>query len=583
MIDRILRYFKRFDHPVSTKSLGLFRILYGFYVLGICYQLYADWPFFFDHIQPFSVSYFPARLSLFLWAIAAVLIITGTFARWAAVANYVMAILMTSFFANANLSSFNDDLLRMGGFLLIILPASRSFGTTALINRLRYRNPPQHTSYLYVLLALCLSLGFLYFASAITKLFSPMWQKGIGIWVPSILPSYHWFPFHYFVDERWLMFGLNYFVVAWELAFIFLLFHRRWHPFLAIVGIGFHLGIALQFPFTYISLGPIMYYVLLLPDTFWERLKRLRRRVSQPIYYDPLQPKQEKAIAMLQGFSVFYQFEYKPTNGSAFVFNNQQGFKAFATCCKYTLVLYPLGISLSSATLRNIAEAIALEALPAPSQSFVLPAYLHQMRRLAFFYGCFALAGVQGLTLLYHTYTVLKGDTEKKMTYLKRRISIQDFSTKPSNLARTFFGINSRGVFLDHAFTGVKAVFSLALVDSTGNEKWLPIFTKEGYVTGKNKNLGWHKLSFRYFALTHDIPDTNGLKKYTWYWCGKNHLAPNNLIFRVYRRKYPIPERYEHGYLQKMLALPWDTIGEIHWRDSVFSYHPNAVKGVDKN
>jgi hypothetical protein len=51
------------------------------------------------------------------------------------------------------------------------------------------------------------------------------------------------------------------------------------------------------------------------------------------------------------------------------------------------------------------------------------------------------------LTLGYHSYTALKADKKQLTQYLKQRIATQDFSTKPSNLARTFFGINSAEYF----------------------------------------------------------------------------------------------------------------------------------------
>ena len=572
MIERLIHYFKRFDYPVSSNSFALFRILYSFYTLGLIFQLYTHWPIYFDNITPYSISLFPAKLSLFLWLIASLFLLMGAFTKVAAIVNYLFTVLMTAFFANANISSFNDDLLRMGGFLLIILPVARTFSIDAFFNKLTYYHAPKKTSYLNYLLAILVTIGLLYFSSAFTKLFSPMWQKGIGLWIPAVIPSYKWTSFDFFVDEQWLMFALNYIVLAFELVFVFLLFHKKTHLILAIVGIGFHIGIAFLFPFTYISFGPILYYSLLIPDTWWTRISLVfDSKKKLHITYNPNITKQVHAVTFLQAFDIRKQYIFSPI-GTVLTLHNYQNWNAFKIACKKSFLLYPFYLFLQSTTFKNVLCFISEEWLPNSIMIVPQPTVNYNLKRFSFFVGIATLCIIQILTITYHGYTTLKADKNKQTIYLKQRIATQDFSTKPSNLARTFFGINSRGVFLDHAFTGSKTIYSIAYLPEVGAEIWLPIFSKEGYCVGDNKNLGWHKLSFKYFGKTKTQPDTTGLKKYTAYWARKNIISLDEATFKIYRKVYPCPTEYEKGYLTKMLNLPWDTVGIIQWRDSIFNY-----------
>jgi uncharacterized membrane protein YphA (DoxX/SURF4 family) len=573
-MDKMLAFFKRFDTPASTHTFGLFRILYACYNLGLIYQLFSNWPLYFDHIAPISLSYFPVKLSLMLWTMANIQLVTGTFTRFAAVANYVFVVIMAAYFSNIKIASFNDDLLRIGGFLLIFLPAGKSFSVDAVVNRFYSKQPNKTTSNLYYLLTILVSLGLLYFASGISKLFSPMWQKGIGLWIPAVIPSYKWNTFSFFVDQQWLMYSLNYLVITFELLFVVLLFKKKIHPLIVLIGIGFHLGIALLFPFYYISFGPIFYYSLFIPSSWWTKLKN-KIRVRNPLHisYNPTIIRHVHASQLLRAFNYRHAYVFvESTNQTKMVFGIRYDWEGFLAALEKSFLLFPLSFILKIKNLQYLAEYASENWLPQHFEQNEPQPASNRFRRFVFFIFIAALCWVQLLSLGYHTYTALKADNQKRERYLQQRVALQDFSTKPSNLARTFFGINSRGVFLDHAFNGSKTVFALALMNPDGTEKWLPVFTPDGYVTGDNIGLRWHKLSFKYFGRTQTQPDTIGFQKYTLLWAKKQHLPLQQMNIRVYRRIYPCPTEYETGYLAKMLALPWDTVGVIHWKDSVFTY-----------
>jgi len=414
----------------------------------------------------------------------------------------------------------------------------------------------------------------LYFGSGFTKLFSPLWQKGIGLWVPAVLPSYKWNGFHFFVDYKWLMYFLNYLVIAFELFFVVFLFHKKSHPYLAFIGIAFHIVITFLFPFVYLSLGPIVFYSLFLPASFWDwLLGKFQSKNKITIQFNPLKTKHQQGIELLKAIDLNNQFLFIE-NSQIHQFEHEKniGFDGFVQALRNKILLRPLIPILRSISIKNLVYYISENWLPQQLKTQTVQVTALHFKRFAFFTFIAALCFAQTLTLTYHTYTAIKADKQKLAMYLKKRISIQDFSTKPSNLARTFFGINSRGVFLDHAFTGTKTVFALAYLNTDSTEKWLPVFNKEGFCESDNIGLPWHKLTFKYFGKSQTEPNRKGLEKYTWLWASNNHISPTNISIRVYRRIYNCPTEYEYGYLTKQIEMPWDTVGIIHWKDSVFIY-----------
>jgi hypothetical protein len=572
MVNKLLQFFKRFDYPVSARSFALFRVLFALYSLILIYQLYVSYPLYFDHVPPFSTSLFPVKLILLLWGILNLFLLAGLFTRYIAIANYVLVVIMTAFFANSSISSFNDDLLRIGSFMIIFLPVSRQCSIDSLIGQLTRESEDKQTRYLYYLLFILVSLGLLYFGSGITKLFSPMWQKGLGLWTPAIMPHNKWNSFSFFVDQQWLMYGLNFLVISFEILFSFLLFHKHIHWLLAVIGIGFHIGIAFLFPFTYISIGPIIFYSLFLHDGFWNRLSQwLEAPVKHTIYYNAVSYSHQLAIRCIRWFDVRSKFVMEEHHGE-FTFRDKSGWDALMLICSSAILLWPFTLLLRITTFRLLLEFIAETWLPGRFISAETPAGPKDFNRFSFFLFIVLLCGVQLLYLSYHSYTLIKADPNKTKTYKQQRIATQDLSTKPSNLARTLFGVNSRGLFLDHAFTGTKTVFALSYTLPDGKEQWLPIFDQNGYCQKLNRNLSWHKLTFRYFVYNALEPDTNGLKKFTIFWAKKKHISLDDLHMTVYRRRYLYPSEYEKGYLDKMLNLPWDTTAVIHWKDTVFHY-----------
>ena len=89
------------------------------------------------------------------------------------------------------------DLFMTGaGLLLLFMPIDKAFAVDGLRSKLQ--NPfkhysqysPNRVSLLAYYLPVTICLGFLYFDSAIHKLFAAHWRNGLGSWLPATQPYY---------------------------------------------------------------------------------------------------------------------------------------------------------------------------------------------------------------------------------------------------------------------------------------------------------------------------------------------------------------------------------------------------------
>lgn len=568
---------KRFldNEPQSGKSFAAFRIMFCLFILVFIVHINYYRPLIFNSIPHLVYNPFPAKLFLVIWGLAAGMLLFGWHTRIAAVINYLFVIMITFLFSNTGCGSFNDDLLRIGSFLLIIMPAGRHFSVDAVCRSIRYGyRPPVPASTLYYNLALFVSLGLMYLASAITKLSSPMWQKGLGLWIPASMPYNKWHPVTFFLDMEWLMVGVNYVTVAWELLFIFFIFSKKWRTVFAVTGLLFHAGIAAIFPFPLLCLGPATFYVLFIPDRFWQRFRQKDIRLcidgqnrAQVIF--------AQALTTLNGRTVTEHY------ASAGMTVNSQAFSSTARAAVYALNLTPSGWLFSwllrIEPVRLLVSALIDDGIAAAGRE---PGtfFTESFRRFWLLVFCITLLSVQLFYTSYHIISKARKPPVQtnlsKETYFIRK-DITDLSLKPSNLFRTLFGLNARGVFLDHSNTGSKTVFAVVRIGLAGDTTWLPYFDRQGYALGMNRNLAWSKYTFN-SVCSGSIPNPYELEKTLWLWAGKNAVSTRGLTLHVLKRTYIYPHRFEPGYHQQLAALPWLSIATVEWPNDTFTYIPVA-------
>lgn len=562
----------------GTQSFALFRILFCLMTLSIINEVMFFRPIFFDNIDTMGRNPFPAKLLLAIWTFAVIMVGIGFRTRIFTVLNYFLTITFAAFFTNASIGTFNDDLLRMGSFLMIFMPVSRSFSVDALLGQLRYSAPrPASTPYYHYFFFVFLTLGLLYFGSGMTKCYSDMWTRGLGLWIPSSVPHNHWNELYtLYIDHYWLVVTLNWLVIAFELLFVFILLNRRWHGYLAISGILLHVGIALIFPFPKVCIGPIIFYTLLIPSRFWYWLSA-KFTSAEKITVEVNEDSFREALLLRFFRAVDYRHRFIFVPGATLRIDGKEVAlqEAATRLFEAYWLLKPFAWLMRLELFRLLLDTIAEEwinhasfAEAAPQQAFMSV----KLKRLALSCLVIFLVTMQGVSQAYHIYSYYKAGPQKIVKYFKSRKSMQDFSMKPSNLIRNLFGINSRGVFLDHSNRGVKNTYAITYFDKSGNEVWLPFVDERGFSVGYNMNMNWARYSFNSVCVSTNPADSTELKKYTLLWAAQNHVRLDSVPMNVYRKQCAFPRQFEEGYHQKLRDQPWLLEGQILWKHNRFHY-----------
>ncbi len=578
LTDKVFSFLGKFNIPVSAKTFGFFRILFATHLLLIFSQVYNFRELIFDAIPEISKNVFPVLLFLFIWFISILGLVMGFFTRWSALANYICVVLITSVFTNSNVGTFNDDLLRMGSFLCIFMPVSRCFSVDNIRIQLTNQSTTNHkTSYLNYILFIFLTLGLLYLPSGITKTYSPMWVKGLGLWIPMNIPHNKWNALpNLLVNQYVLVHAINYLVILWEITFVVLLLIPSLHRYAILPGLIFHLGIALFFPFPIVCTGPLVFYALFIPDSFWDWLsEKLSTKRIMILDYQPHDNLQIRIMRLIAIFDFRKAYSFEPSPNTRLTYQNAlNSLKIYGF---YRPIIWCFETGFAKKFMGNIYHTFMLPLQTGTTSKM----FTYNFRQTLFIYFVLFCLVMQGGVSCYHLYSHFTTGPEKRMEYMRKRKSGYDLSMKPTNILRTFLGINSRGLFLDHANTGQKTTYAIALVDSTGMEQWLPMMNQRGYISGDmNRNMAWAKVTFNLMGFGINRADSVGLKKFTKFWASKKHISTQNLHLKVYGKTYTYPTEYEENYYQKLENIPWRQEGEIWWTNGIFRYSQVHIDSI---
>lgn len=561
------------NQPVHTSGFAAFRIGFAMFLLVFIAHVTYFKPLIFNTIPVIAPNPVPANLFLGFWACAAFALLLGFKTRFAALLNYVLVIIAAYTFSSSGCGSFNDDLLRIGSFLMLIMPVSGNASIDSVIYELKYGvKPNRNTTQLTIIAFLFVSLGLMYWASSLTKLYSPMWTKGLGLWIPSVMPYNKWHNVDFYLNQKWAMMACSYFTVVWEFLFIFSLFSKKLRPYFAWLGIIFHIVLALIFPFPLICFGPLPFYFVLIPHSFWMRFSKKPLQIA-------LNPTIKSQLFFSRIISAFHPQVTITAHPSTQISINNQPFasnwQAAIVAIKKTYVGLLLFWLVKIKTIRLLLLFIANDVinLSQISQS-KLQLISPNLKRQALIVFSLALLFMQTFYSSYHLYSRAKGaiTTEEYKKYYHVRKDITDFSLKPSNLFRTLFGLNARGVFLDHSNLGKKTVFAIVKRKPNGTLVFLPFFSPQGYCLGFNLNLSWSKYSFN-SVCSGTIPNPFELEKVIWFWAKKRHVKLDSLDLYILKREYQFPKAFEENYHQKLIDQPWEHEGMVTWRKGKFKYH----------
>jgi len=264
------------DHYLPRRESGLplawFRIAWAAVLCFEVAQLAWYEPLLADPIPYLERSELHLSYALGAWLVALVCLGLGLFTRAAALVSYVMTL--------ATLSTFEafeyhvDYMITSVNLLLVFAPVSARLSLDRLLLLRRGAPAPSEVSCLYPLLLLLFGIGAIYADSVFYKFVSPMWLGGLGVWLPASMPQVAWLVYAPLLDTEWLVKGLGYLTLAFETVFVFLIWFRRLHPLLLVVGLGLHLGIAVSFPIPWFGLAAAAIYLLLVPAEWYEALGR---------------------------------------------------------------------------------------------------------------------------------------------------------------------------------------------------------------------------------------------------------------------------------------------------------------------
>jgi len=269
------RFFRRREHPLS---IALFRIVFSLGLLGEVLQLVHFRHLLFDEV-PFAQ---PSRISsgpiLLLWAIALIFLAAGFFTRQAAIANYILAVIILGFTVSKWGFGYHADSYYLAGSLFLsFAPAERALSIDRLLAERRKTNLPLRVSRFYRL-TLLLILATVYLDSFGWKIASPMWRAGLGLWAPAMHPMFPARDWSVLLDHEVLARGAGYAALLFEGAFPFFV----WIPALTVpliaAAIVMHVAIAAVFPIPLFSLTVIAFCIgAMPPHVLRKRFRRLLR------------------------------------------------------------------------------------------------------------------------------------------------------------------------------------------------------------------------------------------------------------------------------------------------------------------
>ncbi len=271
LLSRIKQHFMA---PGSGLGLGIFRIVYSLVMLAEVLELlyfhdliYGEVPGDTWHVD----NHF--QVLLLVWAGAVCAMVLGLWMRPATIINYVLTVVFMGTFSTF---SYHVDYFFLGvNFLLIFIPARTAFSVKLPEKWGGDRGPAQTATWRYVALIGMIGVAFVYTDSVFTKLDSPMWRDGLGMFTPAALPIASWTNLDFVLDQEWLVRGTGWAVLIFEILLIFLLPFQCCRVPLAFFGFLFHIGICIAFPIPWFGLAVASYYLMLFPDWVWIKLFRL--------------------------------------------------------------------------------------------------------------------------------------------------------------------------------------------------------------------------------------------------------------------------------------------------------------------
>ncbi len=595
-------------------GIGLFRIFYGLITLQeVIFLLYFN-HLIFDPI-PYSDVEFPMiPFFLCLWGVIAAFIVVGYRYQFAVICNYIIWIVFVNFTPMQRDFDGGFDLFMIGaGFFLLFMPGDKAFSIDSLRRKLSTpfthysAYPKPSVSALAYTLPVAICLGFLYFDSAIHKMFAEHWRNGLGTWLPATQPYYvSAIDMSYLLNNKLLQNILGYTILIFQFTFIFFFTRRRLRSIYLLVGLGLHLGITLSFNIYPFGLGMLSFYSLLVPFKWWRCIGRLvtAKQPSLTVFYDQLCPLCNRTVLILNHFDIFGCIDFKSAQEYAahypalasvsdetlltdlYALDSAgciySGVDTYAQIFMKMRYLFPLGIVLNLPGIhhfalkkyRSIADTRA--RVPCTSTCLLSQALPDTTLYHRFFEELVAQkpnAFARKLAKIVIALLVLQlnSSIHYGLIYRLNADNPQSPLSQASNAAlmisQTFLGITPHALYLHDHFAGYDHILAITYTDQNGVEQWLPFVNEQGRLLAPN----WGRVHSMWanIAVTPNIDNTRLhklLMKVTAFWGQKIGLNLDNAVFTIKLKRINAPSYWVYDQLHLNFASPWTTIGTVKWR-----------------
>jgi len=601
-------------------GIGLFRIFYGLITLQeIIFLLYFN-HLIFDPIPYIDVEFPMIPFFLCLWGVIAAFIVVGYRYQFAMTCNYIIWIIFVNFTPMQRDFDGGFDLFMIGaGFFLLFMPGDRAFS----IDNLRYKLSTPFTHYsaypkptvstLAYTLPVAICLGFLYFDSAIHKMFAEHWRNGLGTWLPATQPYYvSAIDMSSLLNNTLLQNILGYTILIFQFTFIFFFTQRRLRIIYLLVGLGLHLGITLSFNIYPFGLGMLSFYTLLVPFKWWRCIGRLvtAKQPSLTVFYDQLCPLCNRTVLILNHFDLFSCIDFKSAQEHAAHYpalasiNNEtlltdlyaldranriySGVDTYARIFIKMRYLFPIGIILNLPGIHQFAlkkyRSIADTRNRIPcSSACPIPQVLPDTTLYHQFFEGVAAQKPQAFSrklskiLLALLVLQLNSSIHYGLIYRLNADNPQNPISQASNavlmISQTFLGITPHALYLHDHFAGYDHILAITYTDQNGTERWLPFVNEQGRLLAPN----WGRVHSMWanIAVTPNI-DNKRLHKFimkvTAFWGQKIGLNLDNVVFNIKLKKISAPSYWVEDQLHKNFTSPWTTIGTAKWTDNRISF-----------
>jgi len=612
------------QQQVPATGIGLFRILYGLVTLQeILFLLFFN-HLIFDPVPFIDVEFPMIPFFLCAWAVIASFVTVGYRYNFAIISNYIIWIVFVNFTPMQRDFDGGFDLFMIGaGFFLLFMPGDRALSIDNLRRKLSLpfthysQYPAQTVSRLAYILPVAICLGFLYFDSAIHKMFAEHWRNGLGCWLPATQPYYvSALDMSPFLNNEIFEKTFGYAILIFQFTFIFFFTKRNLRIIYLLLGMSLHLGITLSFNIYPFGLGMLSFYALLVPFKYWRAFGSAisAKQPALTIFYDKLCPLCNRTVLTLNHFDIFSRLDFKNAQEYAQQYpalkaidqktlltdlyaldrNDQvySGVGTYIEIFKAMGYLYPIGLVMSLPGIKTFAEskyraiADARQRVPC-TESCSVP---QKQEDTTLYHKVFeqfssqkpkAFATKLSKVLIVLFILQLNSSIHYGIIYrLKmptKQNPITNVISQASNslllLSGSFLGITPHALYLHDHFTGYDRILAITYTDKNGMEQWLPFINEQGRILAPN----WGRVHSMWanIAVTPNI-DNRRLKKFimkvTAFWGTKIGLDINQTQFQIKLKRIEAPSYWVEDLLHKNMSAPWTTIGTVNWTNNTIDY-----------